>query len=306
MAVREDEIEETDEQKILREQQEREEAEAAREEELAAEREKTRKAELEAATARGEAEALKRGINPQPAAVTPWTEEQWEEEAARQGTTKENLKATIGIASAIADSKTKEARDEAAAAREEARQAREEAKRARSEASLSKIEEKFYKENPAMASRQRDVEDYLADLDPSIRQDPEKFKKALEKAKVYVRGVARDNVNTRRSASGAAGAGASRTPANERPAPIDDREEIDEEEKLDVSDLDNEGAQNLIRRLHREPGPDHLQNIKPLDELEIDEAFKQCERKDGRGVAIDERGEWKRGFLQRDRELKKR
>jgi hypothetical protein len=274
-----------------------EQEQAERTAELEREREERHKAELEAATAKGELEALKRGVS-QSAQPTAWTEEQWQTEATRQGTSVEALKATVGIANAAAAAASKGALEEAAAARKEAAEAREESRRLKAGQSVSRVEEDFYRKNPALVGRRADVDDFLNLLPAEVKEDPKKYADALEKAKTYVRGKAREDLTTRRGGSGAGSAsGPSGKPRAEDRSEHDDLDEQGRAPEVDVSDLDNDGAKALVQRIARTPGGEglntrHQKALRDIDDGE--ELLKRTARQDGRGVSIDESDEWAR------------
>lgn len=285
------------------------------EDKLALEREATEKrvaeaekraqdAEVAKARAEGEAEAMRRQPVQQQAQVTQWSEDQWQAEAVKNGfETGAQLKAAVGIADAIASNKMKGFEDKLSAAQKEAREAKEEAQRAKAGNSVYAAEQSFYAKNPALVGYQGDIDAFLAKLPASTKEDPKAFAEALDMAKTYVRGKAREGVLTRRSTQEKP----NRQGNEERQEFQDDTErERVQDTELDTSDLDNEGARSLVERLHKRPGPDYLAgaNDTPLADLTLDEAYKRTASRDGRGVSIDERADWARGNARSDRSLK--
>lgn len=298
MAVREDDLEEgaeTAEQIAQREATEREEQRAA---ELAEAQKARYEAELKQARAEGEAEALKKTIPP-PAAASQWTEEQWAAAAAEHETSVKALKLQVSLAQGAREEAKAAMKGEVDAAKEEARLAREEAKRARASGSLYEVEQQFYKENPGLVGRKGDVKEFLDLLPPETREDPEKLSKALDKAKVYVIGKAKESVGNRRRSSH----------RDEGFLPNDRSDEEEEnlegdgpETKLDFKGLENEGQKLTLARIARDLDRSGVARAKkpkdlskPLHEMERSEAFKACETSDEMGVAIDETADWEAG-----------
>ncbi len=91
----------------------------------------------------------------------------------------------------------------------------------------------------------------------------------------------------------------------DRPEFNDDPDTNEGETKLDFAGLDNEGSQRLIENIARRPGGEDLSDAPPaMDEVSIYKAYKLSERSDGRGVSIDERGEFARGRQKSERALR--
>ncbi len=132
-----------------------------------------------------------------------------------------------------------------------------------------------------------------------MRSDPAKLKDLLSDAKTFVRGRVREERLTGRDRDGQR-----RGQTNDRPE-FNDDPETDDKVKLDFAGLDNEGSQRLIANIARRPGGEELSEAPPaMDEVSIDKAYKLSERSDGRGVSIDERGEFARGRQKSERALR--
>lgn len=288
------EIEETDEQKEARENEE------ARQAELDQARKDKHDAEVKAARAEGEAEALKRGVSTVPAATPQWTDEQWEAEGAKRGLSGPQLKAQVEVSGEVTKLLTKPLQDRAEAAEREAKEAKEETRRNKAEGKIAAIEKDFYDKNPELSARKADVEDFLNDLSAEVRNDPEKFKKALEKAKSYARGKAREAVSTRRS-----GAPQDRGNNQDRGELDDEQRRANDDVEVDTSDLDNDGAKGLIERIARNPGPGDPAAGPSLRDMPIEKAYAASQRRDGRGVSIDESGDFARGAKRNDESLRR-
>lgn len=276
-----------------------EEKEAARQEELEAEREARHKAELDKAKAEGEAEALRRGIKTDgPPPQTEISEAQWQAMEAESGLDRKAIQANAKLTSALLQNLTKPLTDRAEAAEKIAVESREEVRKLKVGKSVEKVESEFYSKNPGLSAHRRDIDDFMGMLPESVKEDPKQFAAALEKAKTFVRGKAREDLSLRRTGKISS--------TNTERAEFEEGGDKDQEQvELDTSDLDNEGAKSLIERLHKNPGPDNLgPDVKSLAELPIEEAYKKSERSDKRGVSIDERADWKRGEMQTNRALR--
>lgn len=293
MTVREGEIE----QEETEEEVQNRESEEARTAELETLRKEKQDAQLEAARAQGEAEALKKNIHA-PVQAPQWTDDQWDAEGAKRGMTGQQLKATAEISAGIAGQQTSALRQELENSKAEISEAKAEAKKAKTEASLYNIEREFFEKNPALTGRRADVDEFLADFPESVKEDPKKYAALLEKAKVYVRGKAREDIALKRGKTTTVRGNSEREEFTD-----DTRTDVTETE-LDLSDLDNDGAKSLISRLHKNPGPENGTGAPALDEVSLDKAFEISSRKDGRGVSIDESGEWNRGKRKQEQSLK--
>lgn len=270
---------------------------------LAALEKRAQDAELARARAEGEAEGLKRVPQSNNNQQTPqWTDEQWESEGAKNGMTGLQLKATVSIAETLAANKVKQFEERTSAAEREAKEAKEEAKRAKSGNSLYAVEQKFYADNIGLTGHRGEVDAFLSKLPASVKEDPKAYAEALDMAKTFVRGKVREGLQTRRSTQ----ENNTRQNTNERQEFAEEREENNNDQpEVDVSDLDNEGARNLVERLARNPGPDGYasRGEVPLSEMKLEDAFKKTSMKDGRGVAIDERADWERGNRRSEKSL---
>lgn len=295
MAVEETEIseQETPEQKAER-------IAAEHETQIADANRRAYESDLARARAEGEAAALKAAPAAAPQAAPQWTEEQWAAEAEKYGTSPQALKLQVAMNQQAERNAIAASKSEIDAAKREAAEARAEARSARASTAIYGVEEKFYKDNPALVSRKADVDEFLGMLPESVKADPKAYADALSKAKVYAVGKAKEAVGTRRGA-GAPPRTAGRT--QEAP-PIPSELEDAAVDDIDTSDLENEGAVGLIKHLHANPGGIDYSTAKPLSDMTRDEAHKACERRDGRGVSIDESGEWLSGARKRTKELR--
>lgn len=270
----------------------------AREEREALQKE-LEEARIARARAEGEAEALKRV--PQSAPVSPVsntvTDEQWQHMENESGMTRQQIQGNAKLFGAMFQNMTKPLQDRTESAEREAKEAREDAKKARASTSLYAIEQDFYSKNPGLVGRKGDVEEFLSTLPDETRSDPKKLSKALDMAKTYVRGKAREDLSLRRGNKNEV-----RNTTDSRQE-IDDGAERNDEAEVDTTDLDNEGSISLIKRLANNPGPGDYSNSPDLRDMPLDKAYEKTQRKDGRGVAIDESGEFYRGAKNQDRAL---
>lgn len=269
----EEESRENEDQKAERESRESEaeaEAEQARQEELAAAREEAHKAQIDAATARGESEALKRGLT-KPEAPVQWTDEQWEVEAAKYGTTGAALKAQVEISKAVAGHAMKPLQEEAAAARREAQEAREETNRLKTSKTRESAEAAFYKKNPALESHRDMVDDFMNSYPDADKIDAKTYEKRLSFAVDMVKGKVKETMRTRRPGD----TGSNRLEVGE------DERRRDEEENLDFDPrgTGNEGAATLMRGVMSNLGG----RLRHEDSKEV---WKKCRDEEDRGVSI--------------------
>lgn len=288
-----EEVQETDEEITAREDRE----ETARQ----AEDKRVRDLEIESARLKGENDALTRGIkNDAPAPIAALTDAQWSELEQQHGKTRQQILADAQLTRATAEEAIKPLRAMLDDAKREVAEAKDEAKRARAGTSLYAIEKDFFDKNPGLAGHRGDIDTFLAKFPEDMRSDPAKLKELLSDAKTYVRGKVREE---RLKDGGRDRDGARRT-TNDRPE-FNDDPDTNEDTKLDFAGLDNEGSQRLIESIARRPGGEDLSEAPPaMDEVSIDKAYKLSERTDGRGVSIDERGEFARGRQKSDRALR--
>jgi hypothetical protein len=256
---------------------------------------KLNEANVARARAEGEAEALRRVPATTPATPAAPTEEQWQAMESESGMTRSQIQSNARLMNAMLAPLKEEAR----AARLDAAEARAEAAKAKaaakSERSLARIEEDFYGTHPALAGHKGDIADFLADYSEEDRNDPKKLSKLLEKARVYVRGKVREDMTTRRRGGNDEPEARTtrRQVGDERPAGLDDDDGDNREERLNLDDLDNDGAKMLITRLHRNPG--NMGDKFDDERKELEDALKNAQRPDGLGVRIDSREEFARG-----------
>lgn len=288
------EAEETDAEKQEREDR------VARDQELADARAKQQEADLRAARAEGEAEALRRGVGaPVPPAQTALSDAQWQELEASTGKTRQQIMADAQLSRATAEEALKPLKEMLAETQKELAETKEAAKRAKDGTSLYAVERDFYEKNPGLVGHRGEVEAFLAKFPENVRHDPAKLKDLLSDAKTFVRGKIRDERLRD------AGKDPARRASTGRPEFADDPEVEADNTKLDLSDLDNDGAKRLVENLARQPGGVDLEEAPPaIDEVSVGKAYELSERKDGRGVSIDERGEFARGQRRADRGLR--
>lgn len=248
---------------------------------------KAKEAELKAARAEGEAEVLKRGISTTPQTIT---EDQWRQMEEQSGLTRQQIEGNARISGEIFKNLSKPLQERAESAEKEARQAREEARRNKVENSTYKIEREFYDKHPELTGRRAEVDRFMSLLPESVKDDPKKFSEALEEARIYARGKAREDLTLKRS-------GKTTVRNTEHTEIAEDTNEPETELFLD--DLSNEGSRNLIKRISERPGPDfNRSDMPPLEDMSVEEAYKRNEFKDisgPRGVQLDETGSWTRG-----------
>jgi hypothetical protein len=284
---------ETDDERTAREDRE---AQAQRDEDK-----RVRDLEIEAARLKGENDALTRGIKdtPPPAAAA-LSDAQWAELEQAHGKTKQQILADAQLTRATAEEVARPLREMLAEVRKEATEAKDEARRAKAGTSLYAVEKDFFDKNPGLAGHRGDIDAFLAKFPEDMRSDPSKLKDLLSDAKTYVRGKVREE----RLRDGGRERDGQRRTQTDRPE-FNDDPETDDSVKLDFAGLDNEGSQRLIEQIARRPGGEDLSEAPPaMDEVSIDKAYKLSERSDGRGVSIDERGEFARGRQKSERALR--
>lgn len=270
MPIKRTDLEETDEQRTEREEAdrlEREAAEKARQEEMDNLRESKRLADLEAATAKGEAEALRRGSSQQ--AAPAWTDEQWEAEGQKRGMTGQAYRSMAELAGGISEFKSKQLQEEIAEAKREAKEAREETARLKSRKSLDSIESDFYDKNPALKAHRKDVEEFLSSYPDADNVSGDALKKRLTLASNFVKGKVKETMRTNKKGED----GSSRFEESEQETRDGDIGEFD------PKGTGNEGAAQLMRKVHSNFGG----NLKHEDSVEV---WKKCQDDEGRGVSI--------------------
>jgi hypothetical protein len=162
--------------------------------------------------------------------------------------------------------------DRASAAEERAAKAEERAARLESRRSLDKVEDRFYKNNPALETHKADVESFLAEFPDNDKVDAKTFEKRLGLAADFVKGKVRNlRSETRR------GEFSSRTTEEG-----ETREELEEfSGRIDPRGLGgNRGAIALVENIAESFG----QNTRFEDSVE---KMKAWEEEEGRGVQID-------------------
>lgn len=244
-------------------------AEEARKAEIEAAKKEAEQARIEAATAKGEAEALRRGMTKVDPPIQ-WTDEQWEAEAAKHGTTGAALKAQVEISKAVSIEALKPLKEEAAAARKEAQEAREETNRLRASRTRENAESNFYKKNPALEAHKNLVDEFMSSYPDADTIDSKTYEKRLSFAVDIVKGKVKENMRTKKPSE----TGSSRLE-------VDDREETrgEESSEFDPRGTGNEGAAYLMAKIHSGFG----QGLKHEDSIEV---WKKYRDDEDRGVSI--------------------
>ncbi len=269
MGLRRVDANETDEQREDREKQDeiREKERQDREDALA---EKARNEELRAARAESALEEARRRPVESVAPAGP-TEVQWQElEAQNPGRSRQEIQAEANKMAAIADARLRPLSEKAAAAEERAKAAEERAARLEGRRSLDKIEDSFYKKNPALESHRKDVEDFMAEFPDNDRIDAKTYEKRLGLAADYTRGKVRNMRSEPR-----------RGEFSSRQVESDGDDERDERSgRFDPKGTGgNRGAIALMEGVMDSYG----QGTKHEDSVEF---VKKCEDEEGRGVEI--------------------
>lgn len=252
-------------------EQARQEAEAARKEELDALKEKAHSEELARAKAEGELNAL-RGSQQQTQSAPQWSDEQWETEAQKYGTTGANLKLQAAIQSQNEQKqKSLEAKIAAAEAKAEAAEKRAN-ELSRNEGGKRNLSD-FYESNPQFAGHKKDVEEFVGMFPESDRSDPKKLAVILDKAKTYVKGKVGVSMKNKTGSEGSARLGGG---FNEEP----------ETPEIDFTGLDD-------RNLRRDLEEIAYSVQDKLSDKERLERFKKASSSDGRGVRHDFEAQFK-------------
>lgn len=268
MTIKRKDLNETDEQRQERESQERAEQEAAeqaRKAELDELRKARHQAELEAAAAKGEAEALKR--NTTVTQQAEWSDEQWENEAQKYGWTGQQLKTQIAIAKQAAELTAKPFKEEAERARKELSETREEINRLKSRKSVESVEAEFYEKNPALKAHRKHVDEVLSTYSDSDKVDGDTLKKRLAIAADVVKGRVKETMRNNRG-----GDSSGRMEGS-------DEETADGEFTFDPKGTGNEGAAHLMAKVNANFG----QGLKHEDSVDV---WKKSVDDEGRGVSI--------------------
>lgn len=269
MAIRRVDGDETDDQRTAREEQEG--AEQARKDREAAAEQKARDLELRAARAESALEEARR--RPEEAVPVGPTEAQWQDlEAQNPGRTRAEIQAEANKMAAIADARLKPINDRAAAAEDRAAKAEDRASRLEARRSLDKVEDKFYKTNPALEPHKAEVEAFLGEFPDQDKVDAKTYEKRLTLAADYVKG----KVKTLRSEP-------RRGEFSSRSVEGDEREDRggDFEGRFDPKGTGgNRGAVQLMESVVENFGRD----TKHEDSVEV---WKKSRDEEDRGVQID-------------------
>lgn len=188
MAIKRVDADESDDQRASREEQEA--AETARREREEAAEQKARDNELRAARAESALEEARRHVPNETAIPAGPSEQQWQElEAQNPGKTRQEIQAEANKMAAIADARMKPFSERATAAEDRAAKAEERAARLEARRSLDKVEDKFYKTNPALEPHKAEVEAFLAEFPDQDKVDSKTYEKRLTLAANYVKGT---------------------------------------------------------------------------------------------------------------------
>lgn len=283
MAIKRIPLDESDEDRGAREEQE-ESSRVAEQERVAALEAKARAEELRAAKAEAALDEARR-VKPQETTNSQpqITEEQWQQAETRTGKTRDQIIADANLQQGMINSALKPVLDEVKSAREEARAAKAETASIKARRGLDTVESDFYEKNPALKGHKKDVDDFLATYPDNGSVDGETLKKRLAVAQDVVKGRVKDNMNTRKRTNGSARLETSRAD------PFEDESE-DEEGSFDPTGLDGQkGARYLMEGVAANPGGRLSRGEDTVKE------FKKFRDSEGRGVVIDDSDEWARG-----------
>lgn len=116
-----------------------------------------------------------------------WTEDQWKDFEEQNGVSRQQLKLWGSLNKAQTDVLATEIKKEISKRDEKISEYEKKLAALDSQTKISKVRKVFFKDNPALSRYENDINEYLSDI-PGIEEDPEKYKKALAKAEIYVRG----------------------------------------------------------------------------------------------------------------------
>ena len=252
------------------------------------------------ARAEGEAEALKRVPAAVPQAQAQWTDEQWEQEGAKMGMTGAQLRGSAAISNTIAEQKIKPALERAEAAEKRAEAAERKAEMVKSGQSIYAIEQDFYSKNPGLVGRRADVDEFMATQSEEVKNDPKRYSKALEMAKKYAIGNARENIANKRS-NGQNRNDDRRFNNDKAPEFDNENNRSNDDVEIDTSELEDNEAE-FITKLNRNISSQQ-EKSKDIRNVPIEEAVKLSKRRDNLGVSIDSRSEFEEGARIQDREI---
>lgn len=188
MTIRRVDAEETEDQRTDREEQEAAAEKARVDREIALE-ERARENELKAAKAEAALEEARRSRSQENFNTSGPTEAQWQElENQNPGKSRQEIQAEANKMAAIADARMKPLSERASAAEERAAKAEERAARLESRRGLDKVEDSFYKKNPALEPHKAEVESFLSEFPDNDRVDAKTLEKRLGMASEYVKG----------------------------------------------------------------------------------------------------------------------
>lgn len=277
MPIKRSDINESEEDRATREAEEqasREAAEASDQErkaELDSIREERRQAQLEAAAAKGEAEALRRGVGPtqQP----QWTDDQWENEGAKRGMTGQQFKAAAELAAGITNHKAQELQAEINSAKQAAAEAKAETAKLRTQKGRGDVEADFFDKNPGLKAHRKHVDEFLQSYPDHENVDGDTLKKRLALATDIVKGRVKENMRTSKPGE----TGSSRFEGS------DEREERetspDAPREFDPRGTGNLGAAQLMERVNHNFGRD----LRHEDSIDV---WKKSLDEEGRGVSM--------------------
>lgn len=206
------------------------------------------------------------------------TEEEWLQAEAETGKTRKQLIAEAQMMNGVVMTATESIRKELAEAKENAKRAEERIKGFESSHAFRSRAEEFYEKNPHLSAFKKEVNEFVSMFPEEDRTDPKKLEGILEKSKVYLRGLAREE-KMRNESSGNRGSsrlGRRAEESNET-----------EDQEIDLAGL-NKFEKRTVMDIHEE-----VQSR--LADKETSEMLKRYQTEDGLGVRYDESDEFKKG-----------
>ena len=251
--------------------------EAKRQEELNTLREKAHQEEIARAKLEGELEATKRATA-QTTASAPqqYTEEQWQTLETQTGMTRQALTTSWTLAQQAADQKLAPVQREAEEAKKRAAELEKKIADYESRGVATATETKFYTKNPAYTNYKDKIDEFVNAFPESDRKNPEKLANILDKAKVYVKGLAGGKMRED-GRQGSQSIGGSE----------EDAFNDSEEERIDFTGLHKVDERRTVSDLHR----NSLETMK--DRPDLAEALKKSMTADGTTVQFDFEGQFK-------------
>jgi hypothetical protein len=227
--------------------------------------EKSREHELARARAEAEASALKQ-VNEasRTGQVQEWSDSQWQEFESKTGMTRAAYLANASVANSMTEKLRQEFSGKMSATEERARKAEERAEKLERERQSEGVEKDFFDNKPSLSRYKSEVREFAGKFPEADRRDPAKYKDILSMAETYVRGKVGDKMKITPGGSPRLGAG----------------EAIEESsEDVDMTGLESESQQRLVRELHGEV-------------RSRDKELKPFESSTGKGIRVSGASEW--------------